>query len=410
LSIIIFSKTNKMKLIIRKSRVRIILFSILTAFLFSSLAPLQGQEKEAPLKLKVVTEQANIRQKPDIGSIIIYQVPMGTFLEYLGQEGEWYKVQLKSDEGETITGYVHESLIIAIRPIPKEEPVKKEAPPKEQETESKEPQIISPPPVEPTQFKSSLSPVQISFSGGGNFFFGGDLNKGAQGLADLYEDLLSAQRNGEVRPAHLSYIAGGELIIRLHPSVFLGIGADYFKGKKESQVEFIKGSASYVFTTCPKIQAIPIKLTISYFPVPSFYIKSGIEYYFAQCTYYYHIQTGDFWEKREGKSNAQEAGLMGGLGFVQKVSSHVSVFLEGTGRYAKIRGFKGTHTIEDSTGFSFSEEGTLYIYQGQISEENTYPLLFIRKKRPAEAGVLNPALAMIDLSGFSLTAGIRIYF
>jgi len=399
-----------MKLIIRKSQGRIILFSLLTAFFLSLMTPLQGQEKEVPLKLKVVTEQANIRQKPDIGSTIIYQVPMGTFLEYLGQEGEWYKVQLKSKEGETVTGYVHESLIIAIQPIPQEEPVKEEAPPKEQETESKEPQIISPPPVEPTQFNPSLSPVQISFSGGGNFFFGGDLNKGAQGLADLYEDILSAQRNGAIRPAHLSYIAGGELIIRLHPRVFLGIGVDYFKGKKESQVEFIRGKASYVFTTCPKIQAIPIKLMISYFPIPSFYIKSGIEYYFAQCTYYYHIQADDFWENWEGKSKAQELGLMGGLGIVQNVSSHLSVFLEGIGRYARIRGFKGTNYFKDSTGFSSSEEGTLYIYQGQISEEKSYPLLFIRKKRPAEAGVLNPALAMIDLSGFSLTAGFRIHF
>lgn len=399
-----------MELIIRKSQGRIILFSILTAFFLSLMTPLQGQEKEVPLKLKVVTEQANIRLKPDIGSTIIYQVPMGTFLEYLGQEGEWFKIQLKSDEGETITGYVHESLIIVIQTIPQEEPVKEEAPPKERETESEEPQIISPPPVEPTQFKPSLSPVQISFSGGGNFFFGGDLNKGAQGLADLYEDIFSAQRNGEIRPAHLSYIAGGELTIRLHPSVFLGIGVDYFKGKKESQVEFIRGPASYVFTTCPKIQAIPIKLMISYFPIPSFYIKSGIEYYFAQCTYYYHIQMDDFWENWEGKSKAQELGLMGGLGIVQNVFSHLSVFLEGIGRYAKIRGFKGTNYFKDSTGFSSSEEGTLYIYQGQISEEKSYPLLFIRKKRPAEAGVLNPALAMIDLSGFSLTAGIRIHF
>jgi len=404
-----------MKTIIRKLRVPIISLTILTAFFLSSMTPLQGQENKAPLKLKVVTEQANIRLKPDIGSTIIYQVPLGTFLEYLGKEGDWYKVQLKSKEGETVTGYVHESLIATIRPIPqealaKEEPVKEEAPPKERETEFEESQIISPPPVEPTQFKPFLSPVQISFSGGGNFFLGGDLNKGAQGLADLYEDILSAQRNGEIRPAHLSYIAGGELTIRLHSSVFLGIGVDYFKGKKESQVELIRGKASYVFTTCPKIQAIPIKLMISYFPVPSFYIKSGIEYYFAQCTYYYHIQADDFWENWEGKSKAQELGLMGGLGIVQNVSSHLSLFLEGTGRYARITGFKGTNYFEDSTGFSSSEEGTLYIYQGQISEEKSYPLLFIRKKRPAEAGVLNPALAMIDLSGFSLTAGIRIHF
>ena len=83
--------------------------------------------EEVLRKLKVVTEQANIRLKPSIGSIIIKQVPQGTILESTAQQGDWFLIQLSPDELEQVTGYVHESMVIII-----------EGPPKEQE----EPEII----------------------------------------------------------------------------------------------------------------------------------------------------------------------------------------------------------------------------------------------------------------------------
>ena len=89
------------------------------------LAAARGEE--ALRKLKVVTEQANIRLKPSIGSIIIKQVPQGTILESTAQQGDWFLIQLSPDELEQVTGYVHESMVIII-----------EGPPKEQE----EPEII----------------------------------------------------------------------------------------------------------------------------------------------------------------------------------------------------------------------------------------------------------------------------
>jgi len=60
------------------------------SLLFLSVA----RGEEVLRKLKVVTEQANIRLKPSIGSIIIKQVPEGTILESTGQEGEWFLIQL----------------------------------------------------------------------------------------------------------------------------------------------------------------------------------------------------------------------------------------------------------------------------------------------------------------------------
>ncbi len=87
------------------------------SLLFLSVA----RGEEVLRKLKVVTEQANIRLKPSIGSIIIKQVPDGTILESTGQESEWYLIQLTPDELERVTGYVHESMVIIIEGPPKEQ-------------------------------------------------------------------------------------------------------------------------------------------------------------------------------------------------------------------------------------------------------------------------------------------------
>ena len=56
--------------------------ALLLAIPFLFLSRAEGEE--VLIKLKVVTEQANIRLKPAIGSIIIKQVPQGTTLESTG--------------------------------------------------------------------------------------------------------------------------------------------------------------------------------------------------------------------------------------------------------------------------------------------------------------------------------------
>jgi outer membrane biosynthesis protein TonB len=122
--------------------------------------------QEAPLKLKVVTDQANIRKEPDIGSPIIHMAPRGTVLEGESQEGEWYCVRFISDRGQATTGFVHESLVIVTSRLPEAKqpdkppaeppppPVKK-LPPEQPVTE------VPPPPVEktpPAQEQRTVTP------------------------------------------------------------------------------------------------------------------------------------------------------------------------------------------------------------------------------------------------------------
>ena len=101
---------------------KIFIFALWLVLSPSLLLSLDAQK--FAFKLEVATEQANIREKPDIGSTIIRQVPRGTILESTKKIGEWYLVRLKVEEDRLLLGYVHESLVLRV------------------ETEEEEPELI----------------------------------------------------------------------------------------------------------------------------------------------------------------------------------------------------------------------------------------------------------------------------
>jgi hypothetical protein len=384
----------------------------------------EARGEEVLRKLKVVTEQANIRLKPSIGSIIIKQVPQGTILESTRQEGDWYLIKLIPGELEQVSGYVHESMVIVIEGPPREqeEPEiiteEKEAKKPEEEKKIKEiplpkpvitppsqPVVTPPPPSKPAKF-----PFGLVFSGGGSFISGGDLNYGSQGLADYRSHVLATQPRGEAKPAHLSYLFGGELNLALSSHLSLGIGADYFLGERESLIEFPEDPSSETITVHPRMQAVPLRLALSFYPARNFYAKIGLEYYLAKCAYYYRFQRVGSWEEWRGEATAQNFGILAGLGFEIELNSSFNFIVEATVRYARISGFKGRNRSKDSTGAYHLEEGTLYFYRVRTAGGESYPFVFILEDRPTEANIFDPREAVINFSGLSLKTGFKIKF
>lgn len=357
--------------------------------------------QDAVIKLKVVAEQANIRLEPDISSIIIRQVPQGTILNATEKKEDWFAVLLTPKEGTTVSGYVHESLVILIEPIPE-----KMTPPKGEPKPVPIPQTIEPDePREKFPFQWTLA-----IMAGGNYLRGGDLNRGIKGIAYLYEDILGTRREGEVDPVHIGYVFGMDVAFSLSDSLSWGIRAEHFQGRNESEVGYSQGSSSSALLVQPNLQATPINLFLSYSPVPYLYVRGGISYTFARCSYTFRLESDELIQRREGKATAGGAGLSGSLGFKQQLSSSLSFFAEITGRYAKIKGFKGNEEFQDSEGASSAEKGRLYLAQMQILADRTHPVLFIRETRPNEAGIIFAEEARIDLSGVSVVFGLRFHF
>lgn len=375
--------------------------------------------QELRTKLKVVSEIANIRQNPDIGSAIIQQLPQGAVLEATQKRGEWYVIQLKIDEEKVLSGYVHESLVTVISgPAPeevkitkpeREEPVREE-PVEVEEVEERRPVKVQPQIQEIPPESPEYSKFRFSFSGGMSHMLGGDLNDGAAGLGDYYAASLGESKSGTISPLHTGYVFEGEMNIALSSKLFLNIGGAYFSSKKESHIEYPEGTYVEVYTTRPQIRTIPVRLSISFYPNSAFYIKLGGEYHFAKCTYFYRYEEANFWQEWSGEASGQGPGIIGGLGIEANPTGNVRFFLEALGRYSKITNFNGRDEYNDSRDSPSTEDGTLYIYEGHISESESYPLLFIREKKPTEAGVSDAKPATINLSGFEVRVGIRFKF
>lgn len=385
------------------------IFGLLVAFSFLFLPNANGQE--AITKLKVVTEMANVRLTPDIGSVIIHQVPQGTSLESTGKEGEWYLVKIQIEEEQEVSGYVHESTVIVTErppPLQVETPVKKEEV-TEPEKEEEEPQI-QPIPETPSERQPFESRLELWFLGGGNYSVGGDLNSGAQGFVDFYRDSYSIEEEFEAKPVHLSYLYGGEFSIPIGSNFYLGLGADFYHGERESLLELQEIPAVEI-RTHPKIQAVPIRLFVSYYPARSFYIKTGIEYYFAKCEYFYRYLQDTYWIEWHGTAKTQGSGILGAIGVDLEMAPWLSFNIEATGRIAKISGFKGSDRSIDSNGEEHIENGTLYFFKGKGNAEEPFPLLFIRIRELTEDILISdPRRAIIDFSGVSLKAGFKLRF
>ena len=370
-------------------------FFVLCFILFFSAAE-KASCQQTLIKLRVVADQANIRLDPDISSIIIRQVPKGTILNATEKKEDWFAVRLTTKQGAVVSGYVHESLVLPIDPLPEE---KKTPPvPKTRPVEPEEDQPTSP-------FRFALS-----ITAGGNYVHGGDLNRGTKGLADLYEDTLGIQGDGEIGSVHLEYVLGLEVSFPLSEMLSWGIGLEHLQGKNNSQVDYSRGTFSSLLHVRPSLHATPLSVFLSFYPTSELFVKGGISYYFAQCSYTYLSKTASEELQWKGKANDQGLGLIGSIGYVKRHSANLSFFAEITGRLAKLQGFTGKEDFQDTSSEISTEKGKLYLMQTQILEERVHSVLFIRKTRPNEAGIISAEEAKIDFSGVSLKIGLRLYF
>jgi hypothetical protein len=352
-----------------------------------------------PMKVKVTSEQANLREKPDIGSAIVQQIPEGTVLEVDKKEGEWFFVRYPLDDGGVIGGYIHESLVEAVEQAAAPEPVRTT------------PQMQSAAATgKPSGQSASASFLEFSLSGGAGWTAPRDLNDGAQGFSDYHGAFLGFPASGPVDALHLATLVGLELSYRVSPRLSLGLGVDYFWGANRGRVGFTDGVFLETLDTSPSVSAVPVKLGVRFYPGKGFYIRGSLCVYFVKAGYLYRLERGDTWQEWKGTATAHRFGAEAAFGGDWKVGANTSFFVEAGFRMASLSGLSGQDVYRNSDGVTLIEDGTLTYFRKEGADSGVYPLLFIGDSKLAEEGVVDSRQAGINLSGLAARAGIRYRF
>ncbi|MGD1008569.1 MAG: SH3 domain-containing protein [Candidatus Aminicenantales bacterium] len=363
------------------------------------------------IKLKVSAEQANLREKPDIGSAVVQQIPEGTVLEADRKEGEWYLVRYTLEDGGVIAGYIHESLVTVMNPS--------QAPERKPE---REPRPVSGPaklplgdrPSARPSWPESLVPIDVFLSAGGSTIVADDFNQGAAGLAGSNAALLGIPASGSVGALRLAYLLGFEVFYRISPRLSVGLGMDYLTGRRSSQVSYPSGDLSLFVpstTTKPIVEAIPLKVGIRYYPRPDFYIRGSFAYYSVKAGYdYTFVASQDSWQEWKGWAKAHVLGMEVAVGGEWRIGPRLLFFSEAGFRLAQLDNFKGTDAYRSSDGSSSTEAGSLWYYQALGADGRSYNLLFVRSAEPSGSGILGARKAGLNLSGTILRAGVKFHF
>ena len=270
--------------------------------------------------------------------------------------------------------------------------------------------------------ESRYSPLALRLFGGFSQVEAGDINNGLDGNYEwlkFYSAYGWGTVTGSYNPLHNGYHAGADLIFQINRNVGIGIGTGYMRFSKSSLATWSFGTEDAKLSGTPTLSAVPIRLGL-FLTVPlanwiNLTINGGVAAFAAlklDSRQRFDYSDGDWTEmslSASKKAAIDNLGFEGSLGLEFMISRNTGFFVEVLGRYARLKNFdKATMSDRYQWGDVETIEGRLYleIYryaQGDLSTftvEETPPV-----SDPPYAVFTEPK---IDLSGFSLQAGLRI--
>jgi hypothetical protein len=371
-------------------------------------APAGAQDR--PTRIKITAEQANLREKPDIGSSIVQQIPEGVVVEADRKDGEWYFVRYTLEDGGVIGGWIHESLVEVVEAgtiarVEKEKQKEQEAAPARRRGRP-----IRIGKIERPELSTGGIPLEFGFSAGLGYVAPRDLNRGTRG----YADWTAAEHDVAAPPAagvlHIAYLLGFEVTYRVSPRLAVGLGADYMRAANKDRTEYEDPAFTATLVTSPAARTVPFKLLARYYPGAGFYVRGGLGIYSVKASYLYRLELPDSAGWRQLKGEASGGGLGGEAAFggEWEIAPRTVFFAEAGVRMARFGKLTGTNTTTHLTGQVATEPGTLFYVSRVAGDGNTYPLVYVAASAPVDAA--DSRRAVVDLSGTAVRAGVRYRF
>lgn len=395
---------------------------LILIFLFL-IFPTKIFSQTSSFKLRVTEEFANIRQNPDIRSPILIQVTQNTILHGLKREGDWYLVTWADESGTWRTGYIHESLVMVMETEITEQEKKIEIKEiKEEKKTAAETQKIEPAqkpdprkeeperPIKPVLVQPKKKGFQLNLSPGLEYLSLSQINEANDGLASLMADLLNSPRETKASSLHWLPAASLELQLPLKLPFSTIVQISAILAQKKNSISYRNTFYQPSLFMESKLQVVPISFLLSFDPWRYISLAAGPEIIWTEYRYLYRLNLEKTQEEWSGKARTWGYGLKGKINLSAWLSSKLGLSLEIGGRMAKMSGFEGKDSHLLISGEKAEETGKLYFIQVRTSPDHIYSLLFIREKRPAEAGVEEAREATLNFSGLTIRLGLSFRF
>lgn len=273
----------------------------------------------------------------------------------------------------------------------------------------------------------SHSQTKLSFKaiGGYGNMSPGDLNAVISSWDALFidiADLTGYTKEGATEKINWDFEFEGEFIVNLTKNIGIGIGTGYIQRKKDSNSSLkVDTLGTITLNLEPKITATPIRLSVYYFyPLASqmnIFFNGGIGYYFGKIALSLKTEESSlvlgytYWNKMDYEVKDNGIGFHGGIGFEYNIVKNIAFFVEGSGRYAKLKDWEGDVTFTNSGGDTEKKSGTFWYYESEyLFFSKYYSNAEIEEGKPTDPGFRNIRKFECDLSGLSIKAGLRIKF
>lgn len=255
----------------------------------------------------------------------------------------------------------------------------------------------------------------------------GDFNIIGESIEARFDDLTAGwlgTKRGGFSPIEFKGVAYGfESMLHLSPEFALSFGLGYTQRSEGSLMNIEDETIGYYDAYYkPKICVFAYSMNLYFFqPVNSWlkvYVNSGVGLYHGSLLlnlWYAYDETGVLSINEEGEVLAKDNsfGLRAGIGLEMNLGSFISLFIEGRGRSCRLKSWDG-HWNYTAWGadIGFSKKisaGSVWILeQYDPGLTRWYSLIKVTDEIPASADIRNVREIKVDISGFSVLAGIRI--
>lgn len=406
----------------------------LFVFFLAVLLLMPSLAKAQSFKVRVVTQDASVRLKPEANSPVISAMPLGSVLEAEEGTAEWYKVTLPPDEnGFVVIGYIQKSdtEMVSAAPV-KQKQVAPAAP-------VAQPVVTSPQPQMP-----QVAPRPKGFGGmefGLRAFGGGAMLFGTDHLDNYWADYIPFEEDywtwwsggfddvdisGDVSPLNFGLSGGMEVFFNLNPYIGFGLGGGFISSSKEGFVEYMDTfwGDDWDETFIQKFTAPYFQLTVygglpignmfrvmPYVGMGVYMGKLSIDYMYTYRDVGYDYDESWYWV---AKSNA--FGFHGGLNFEIYFTRNIGFFLGGGVIMATFKELIGDldWNYSDSDGWSDSDTDTdqqLWFYEeeGWLTSNYYANIAFNENEPSTESWRRNVEPGFFSLTQFRFVMGIVIY-